>query len=312
LCKRLADYPTGVSQTQLDLDSIFYLTKVAPRLADATVLSFNDLYYDSANPTSRTKSPWTSPRAAAMGLVPNVDFIDWDGSGSYTPGTPGSPVFTLEGDQCLVFFLGGARAAGTGLAGTTNPPIFVGYSGSQFTPMDTTGIGAPGGSGRVGPYFEFDAARLVDLPHPGVGQSSPIGFFSYLDPFGKQPYAYFSAYANRAPNSYSRYTDFTVSQTSRVSDCQSLLSGGLWPYAQSFNSTTNTVSYVNPNTYQLISGGPDGKWGPGTVNPINPATGPYWTAATAGDVYGNKDPGFDDMSNFHERSLGVSVTAASK
>src|SRR5919202_1182232 len=66
---KLCEKYTDYADTLFDKDSQFYLTKLAPRMVDT----------------------WVSRG------------IDWNQNGTYEVGTP----VILEGDQCLVFFLGG-------------------------------------------------------------------------------------------------------------------------------------------------------------------------------------------------------------
>lgn len=78
-----------------------------------------------------------------------------------------TPYATLQGHQCLVFFLGGIN-------GTQ------GFSLNPQNPADPTY------PGRKGPFFEFDVSRFVPqgVSYPG-----------YQDGFGKNVYAYFSSYS---------------------------------------------------------------------------------------------------------------------
>src|SRR5262249_51252778 len=115
--------------------------------------------------------------------------------------------------------------------------------------------------------FEFKSNRLV------AGNN---GFFSYLDPFGKKPYAYFSSY--KGNNGYSPYG---------TSDCASL---GVSPYYE----RTSPLTYLRPSGFQIISAGSDTIFGPGggpwgRVAPASPATG----------------AGSDDFANFASLRLGA-------
>ena len=53
------------------------------------------------------------------------------------------------------------------------------------------------GGDRIAPFFEFKSNRLVQWPN-----TAPY-FPSYLDGYGKIPYAYFSSY--KTSNGYNRY-----------------------------------------------------------------------------------------------------------
>ena len=188
-------------------------------------------------------------------MFPRLAFpVNWDGRGE-----PDGH-YTLEGDQALVFFLGGIPSSEEGKGPT-------GFSKNPRNPAE------PGGR-RDGAFFEFPVKRLAK---PG---KSPFPHF--IDPFGKQPYAYFSAYSR---NDYYRYA------AKHGSDCARL---GLWPYAESIDP----LKCANPKSFQIISAGPDGKFGGGT----DPKTGKM--------TWSSKNPttgleGKDDLSNFHRNPLGV-------
>src|SRR5262249_17508714 len=149
---------------------------------------------------------------------------------------------TLEGQECLVFFLGGIPANGQ-----------VGCTGFSSIPNSPS---TPGGS-RSGPYFNFDTGRLKRTK--GV-------FMAYHDPFGTNFCAYFDA--GSRDNGYPRNATLPLggSPTVPTSDCMSL---GVWPYFSG-----NGV-YHNPKSFQIICAGKDGVFGPGNVvfgqgTPVDP------------------------------------------
>jgi hypothetical protein len=142
----------------------------------------------------------------------------------------------------------------------------VGFSTHPANPLPQTGATI------YGPYFEFQSHRLISR------HGNP--FYSYLDGFGKQPYVYFSS--GRKRNDYNRYGD---------SDCAPF---GVWPYAISLGPPP---AYQNPNTYQIISSGRDGRFGRGSMLP----NGRVWHQETAKEIDAD---GRDDLSNFHYGSLG--------
>jgi general secretion pathway protein G len=150
--------------------------------------------------------------------------IDWNGDGRIEGD------WTLEGDECLVFFLGGIPSK------CGDKACCLGF---DHDPKDPTARGRR----RDGPYFAFFSWRLRDL--------HGRGFFSYLDPHRRgQPYAYFSSYGE--PNGYNCYGD---------TDCPSLR---VWPYAEVFDKTPQ---FLNADSCQIISAGRDGQFGPGTDSP---------------------------------------------
>jgi len=190
---------------------------------------------------------------------------------SATAGSPPQPV-TLEGEQCLVFFLGGQQATGGGTNGCT------GYSTNPNNPM-------VGGADRISPFFEFKSNRLI-------GNATTA--FVYANPYGI-PYAYFSSYKTR--NGYNRYFNASTNPTS---DCATL---GVWPYLDPAGN------YLNPETFQIISSGVDKQFGQGTNLTITP-TPPPWAPGASNSaallLSGNAavKAGLDDMSNFSDKLLG--------
>ena len=83
---------------------------------------------------------------------------------------------TLNGSECLVFFLGGPTDESGG---------FVGFSKDPRQPF------SPASSLRVGPFFEFSRRQLTDLNGNGLSE--------YLDPLLHQtkPYVYYTSYHGR-------------------------------------------------------------------------------------------------------------------
>jgi type II secretory pathway pseudopilin PulG len=224
------------------------------RQLDASVALFKQ-DFGGRNPPSRIKLGFY-PDNRCYGSTPldvdSVDFLKhmfprcydtWVNAGiPWGPGvTPSTPAVTLEGEECLVFFLGG-------LTTNTNPPACLGFSSDPNNPM------APPFTGemRRGPYFQFKANRLV---------AGPDGFQAYNDPFGT-PYAYYSSY--KTLNGYNRYGS---------NDCPSL-AGLQGPYVSSTSGATGT-QYYKGNTYQIISAGLNKTFGPGGLwtaqNPTNKA-----------------------------------------
>jgi prepilin-type N-terminal cleavage/methylation domain-containing protein len=96
--------------------------------------------------------------------------VDWNQNGSIQTNV----AIDLEGDQCLVFFLGGINENGQ----------LTGFSTNKRNPMDPT-------PQRIGPFIQFQVDRLRDVR--GVN-----GFRSYIDPWKVQPYLYFTSYGKQA------------------------------------------------------------------------------------------------------------------
>jgi general secretion pathway protein G len=200
----------------------------------------------------------------------NQNPVNWNGNN-----TVGDAAVTLEGDQCLVFFLGGIPTNGV-------------PSGFSTVSSDPT----TAGGNRKGPFFEFNESRLTNLFHAN-------GYLSYLDAYQKKPYAYFSSYKTR--NGYNRYYD----PTNPASDCATLQ---VWPYAEFIHpSDVTQCRYLNPATFQIISAGADTNFGSGTALSGDPTaatlTGTYlWNPSLAPSI---PAAARDDQANFYDATLGT-------
>jgi prepilin-type N-terminal cleavage/methylation domain-containing protein len=196
------------------------------------------------------------------GLWSDIDNAAWANSGiNWDNGLdPNHKVWDLEGDQCLVFFLGG-------IPGGTDRVL--GFSTSKTNPVQTTGDRKR--------FFDFQSDRLYvrALPDPITGQpNSTYPFLSYYDVYRTQPYAYFSS--GRGANRY---------QLSHY-----IAGLGIGPYWET------PQRFLNPDTFQIISAGGDGKFG-------GNSQGQQWTLTTADTVFDDQK---DNQTNFHPHMLGVS------
>ena len=163
-------------------------------------------------------------------IWPGLDWnagIDWSG-GLNKPAVDAGVV--LQGDQCLVFFLGGIP--------TKDSNGNFGCTGFSSNPGNPTEVGGK----RIPPHVEFAPGQLYQ-------RISGSPFLSYQDRWGKgQPYVYFSSGKQR--NGYdslgAAFPDTTL---------------GVSPY---YTAPVNGVNqYLNPNSCQIISAGRDGAFGPG-------------------------------------------------
>ena len=229
-------------------------------------------------------------------------WVDWDGTGN--PPVNSDPAVDLEGEQCLVFFLGGIPARGA-------TPGTQGFSTDEFDPSQPPAAAA---APRKGPYFEFKPNRLQ------AWNNTP--FYAYLDAFGQAPYAYFSSY--KTASGYERYH-----AAFGTSDCGSL---GVSPYADLLPNPPSYAAppprYLNPSTFQIVSAGADGVFGRGSCQLPKGGAGPTvwtpgtplptWSPVTAGSTPATAAftngavptpaqlaAGRDDLSNFHPTFLGM-------
>jgi type II secretory pathway pseudopilin PulG len=221
-------------------------------------------------PPSRITLPPTSPQDQAVikKMFPRISFTSGPGTLASTYGPFTGPV-TLTGDQCLVWFLGGINV------GTAAQPNLKGFSLDPANPSNAA-------VGWEGPMFTFAQNRLVGNPNQAL---------SYLDYFGKRPYAYFSS------------TPSSGSATGYGNDCNSpplAWIGGTpqgipnGPYQISATGgASNGPSYINPDSFQIISAGADLNFGPGP--------GPLPGKGSGGTLPG---PAQDDLANFSDTQLG--------
>jgi prepilin-type N-terminal cleavage/methylation domain-containing protein len=249
LRKYYQDYfsATGVPLSQLDLDSVNYLTLVFKKGGQKFV-----------SPNPQTPGSWQ-----LRGIAWNSNWANGAPLSTFE-GVEGEQ---LEGEQCLVFFLGGIQATSNGTNASmgfstddANPDLFQ-------TPTRNS-------------FYDFKSSRLIVPPN-----KPNATFFAYEDGFTKNVYAYFSSYG--VDNGYAKYATLYGN-----SDCNSL---GVWPYAQSPASGTLPTIYMKPRTCQIISAGKDGLFGPGTNLTLPVASQLYYTASTAALIRG---AGADDQTNF--------------
>jgi prepilin-type N-terminal cleavage/methylation domain-containing protein len=223
-------------------------------------------------------------RHACFDFIPlsGANMIDWNGGGL---GTENQELY-LEGEQCLVFHLGGIPLPSGGNI------AMVGFSLNPSNPA----AGIVNGQHRNGPFFEFQSNRLksfTSTAFQGVNFPTQAGgsygsFPIYQDPWlqtggRRQAYAYFASSLLEGGGQYDKYGG--------SSDCPSLLlsppdpaNTPLTPYM------ANASTWLNPSSVQIISAGKDGKFGAGGVLPKAGTT----------DVNGK-----DDQSNFSAHLLGV-------
>jgi general secretion pathway protein G len=119
-------------------------------------------------------------RAVIRRMFPRFNFAlarDLDGDGD----TTGS--FTLNGSQCLVFFLGGRQSSGA----------MIGFSKNPNNPFETS-VSAS----KIGPFMAFETSRL----EPGPG-----GMPVYRDPIPNQTTAYRYIHSDSYASGSGAYTE---------------------------------------------------------------------------------------------------------
>ena len=140
--------------------------------ADPAKMDANSLYFVNA---LWPRIAWSDPAVT----------IDWAGTGLPRATLRQQAAYNLEGDQALVFWLGGIP--------DRNAPGCKGFSSNPRNPTDLS-------SGTIiNPLFQFDSSRLY--------KRSGGPFYSYKDHWKKDmPYVFFSS--GRAQNGYNATSDF--------------------------------------------------------------------------------------------------------
>jgi general secretion pathway protein G len=180
--------------------------------------------------------------------------INWAGYNGAVAVTMPAAGVVLEGDQCLVFFVGGPPNTGANASAG-----LMGFSTNPLDPVDKTN------PNRV-KFFDFDVGRLFNR----AGSTGSL-FPSYHDVYGQQPFVYFSS--NKRSNGY---------------DPAGFPSLSIAPFAKDAAKT----QFYMPDSFQLVSAGADGKFGPGG----------FWTEANASTI---PVAGRDDIVQFRDRAMGI-------
>jgi len=159
--------------------------------------------------------------------------LDGDGSIKADPDGDGVDGTHLSGAECLVFFLGGMASFDS-----NGKPYMTGFANN---PADPLARQLAVGESRVGPFFEFDTSRLVDIDN----YPSPAGdrFPEYIDSLNSQtaPYLYLSSNNGRGYQQAARW----VYRPHTTGNLMNLLD----PYAQ------NSAQTWKPKSFQIISPG---------------------------------------------------------
>lgn len=277
--------------------------------------------------TLRTMFPRVTLSTSTPVFVGNPPAVwyDFNGNGVFD----GS--YILQGHECLVFFLGGIPSPpGAGSLAST------GFGKDPTNPFVNSLVS----QNRTQPMFEFDPGRLFLDPHavslyganmtwnsPGyldsMGNATPTGLAGTPTNF----YAYFASYGNAGydPNDVNFYTEQDNSGNMpelgyHVGFPILPLPGpnpAVSPAPNPYTSTTTAPytgttfvmpTYLNPQTFQIISSGSDGFYGVGGQYAPN-NTAESLPLDTTSSVYVNTSdhgvrlPERDNMTNFHTSKL---------
>jgi general secretion pathway protein G len=240
---------------------------------------------------------------------------NFDPTGTNTgAGQTPDPPYLLQGDECLVFFLGGIPTHSPGSIGVT------GFAKSPTNPF----LNSSQTNNRNTPFFDFRGDRLIDDDGDGIP--------GYVDSLNSGTsarfYAYFASYNNGAydPNDVN-WVDpdpNTLTNLGRVFQATFSVpngSGGTtnhvssWapnPYTSSepvpTAGGTKVATYQNNNGFQIISAGADGHFGFGGRYDVNtdgsklPLNDPANANPSSGDP-SLRNVERDNLSNFASSRL---------
>jgi prepilin-type N-terminal cleavage/methylation domain-containing protein len=200
-------------------------------------------------------------------------FYDFNGNGT------NDGDYILQGDQCLVFFLGGVPSLDT----ASQTYAMTGFAKNPVNPFANPAAA----SSRQQPIFEFNPGRLfadpTDVGSKTLGTVASLipGYYDSLSsvppptggtaPLTLNFYAYFSGYGTGIydPNDVNFPSEqddngvapigltFTYGTTSFASPSPN-------PYSSTLSVTTSgTVTFQKAQTFQIISAGADGLYGVG-------------------------------------------------
>jgi prepilin-type N-terminal cleavage/methylation domain-containing protein len=236
LCHFLADYnPSDPVYGALDKESIDILQTIWPQVFKLAVSA-------SAPPPNNNPIPWAGFDASAK-IIP-------------LPKHPitGQNCVVLEGDQCLVFFLGGLQ----GTRGFTDSAVLPVHdyallgSNTLITQKAERFAAYNFPVGRLGCYDPASGAvfpaRYNNTPATALDGWMPMDQFpSFLDNFRMSNFVYFSSNMKKGYNyRFSRAIPGF---------------GGVGPYFGA-PGPDGKVKYVNPQTFQIICAGVDHLFGP--------------------------------------------------
>ncbi len=273
----------------------------------------------------------TTPSGGATG------WYDFNGDSLGNPASGTTQVYILQGHEALVFFLGGipqvTSTSGIGMTGFCKNPT------NPFV-----GPNATGGGNRQLPFYQFDSSRLFfDTSNPYAGQTLGKAQLilpqipGYLDSLGNATltfnplapinfYAYFSSYGNgnydpndvnfaevddqlNGPIGMVFKVNFSISVPAMTGVANT--AGSLVPNPYTSTLTvpgTQAPTFINPQSFQIISSGIDGLYGMGGQYNPNSAAEALPLDTTANVYFGTTETGIrvrerDNVTNFHNGKL---------
>jgi prepilin-type N-terminal cleavage/methylation domain-containing protein len=260
-----------------------------------TVYPPSTLYLNSNSGSYNPKNPLHVNSLTFINqLWPNIGQftqMDWSGTGNAIDET-------LQGDQVMVFCLGGIPWAvppgGGGPVLTCNN----GFSANGKNPC----LPPTANVGRVKNFYDFPASRLYMRADPASGKTSNY-FPSFMDAYSSStgrltPYVYFSS--NNRKNGYNPYPNAANPNSQGFPMAIANTTGGGFALVIPYYSSpyaNGAGLYQNPDTFQILGAGYDGNFNTAAV-----PNAFLWTATNTTNL---TVAGQDDIANFTDSKMKV-------
>lgn len=205
---------------------------------------------------------------------------------NYIYSSSGTGTTSLTPFNALVFWLGG-------LPGSDGRPN--GFSANPTDPFDNSGSTS---TSRIGPFFDFDTARLT----AGTVSLSDLNTYKYWPNGATGDKTTGAIIYFRAENGVYRVGGVVTNAIKTANDVDPVTSGTTTVYPAGdtrigFNGTSGSNTWVNPRSFQIMSSGMDATYGSLTLG----TTTYPGLAFPTGENY--SDHTFDDITNFSSGRL---------
>jgi prepilin-type N-terminal cleavage/methylation domain-containing protein len=304
LAVEYGDYTNFLNQTTVALTASTPIDPTSPGDGDITMAQL------AQRSVAALRQFW--PRVnTATGNASTVLTYDFNGNNT------ADGAYILHGHECLVFFLGGIPAPTTVPVTPATTFGMIGFDKNPQNPFTNIVVNP---TNRQPPLFEFSGGRLFVDPFSSTGIP---GYFDSLGNITPQAggvpttlnfYVYFSAYGSNGydPNDANFYnsaastwletdnagngpiglgftTNFGTMSSKAVNHCESYTPN---PYTGTFSVGT-PVTWLSPQSFQIISSGIDGLYGVGGQVLTNPTVTAVSTIPPDGNntFYGSTNGG---------------------
>ncbi len=265
--------------------------------------------------------------AGTSGGTPATGWYDYNGDGVFQ----GSTRLVLQGNECLVFFLGGIAQPGANASGGATVLGMTGFGKNPTNPFSNSI--PPSGSGKAAvpspmysgnrnpPLYEFQPGRLRLNPATNMAL-----YVDSLNGTNNQAAAYFAYFSNNNgagfdPNDLNAieadHNTLSPITLNFLAPQGTTSSPSPNPYTTGPPAGTGvkTISYINGQSFQIFSSGTDGVFGlggffnaTGTGGDPLPAYAAPSSPAVATDPTNSADPSvrtfeWDNLTNFHNGRL---------